>query len=136
MTNKGAQNVPQRGPRSPWGGGQNLPKKGKFVHHGHHIYCTATKIYPNMSIHSTTPAQYVLPQLGPLRHFRGQKSPERGKLCVTATVLIIERPEFSRTCRSTVPLTQHNMPPNSDWPSCDAHYCQITSAFLFFLNCS
>jgi len=27
-------------------------------------------------------------------------------------------------------VTQHNMPLNSDWPSCDAHYCQITSTFL------
>ncbi len=134
MTNKGAQNVPRRGPRSPWG--QNLPQKGKFVHHGHHIYCTATKIYPNMSIHSTTPAQYVLPQLGPLRHFRGQKSPERGKLCVTATVLIIERPEFSRTCRSTVPLTQHNMPPTPTGLAATHIIAKLLRRSCFFLNCS
>jgi len=38
---------------------------------------------------------------------------KRGNLCVTAIVFIAQQPKFTRTSRSIVPLTPHNMSPNS-----------------------
>jgi len=60
-------------------GGQNLPKKEKFVCHGHRIYRTATKIYRNMSVHSTTYAAQMFHQLGPLPPSWGINPQKKGK---------------------------------------------------------
>jgi len=52
----------QIGPRPPKG--PKPPQMGKFVRHYQRIYRTATKIYPKMSVHSTTYAAQYVPQLG------------------------------------------------------------------------
>jgi len=70
MSPKGDR-VPQRGPKSH--------QRGKFVRHGHRIYHTATKIYPNMSVHSITYAAQYVPQLGLLAPFWGHKPPYIGE---------------------------------------------------------
>jgi len=64
MSNKGAQNAPPpKWDRVPQGVGWGAkpPPKWKFVRHGHRIYRTTTKIYLNMSVHSTTLAAQCPP---------------------------------------------------------------------------
>jgi len=115
-SNKGSQIVPQRGSRPPKGG-QNLPQKEKSVRHGHRIYHTTTKIYPNMSVpltaHNMPPTLATSPKRGIKPDKRGQNLPQKGNLCITTTVFSAHQPKFTQTCRSIVPLSTHNVSPKS-----------------------
>jgi len=75
------------GTTSPKWGPKSSPK-GEIVRHGHRIYHTPTKIYPNMSVHSTTYATQYVPQPGPLSPFWGHKPQKKGNDWPSATRII------------------------------------------------
>jgi len=83
--------------------GRISPRKRTLLHHSHHIYRTATKIYPNMSVSSITCAAQYVPQLEPPPIWAiNRKMQKRGNLCITATVFkhrFVLSEKFQRVCK-------------------------------------
>jgi len=75
MSNNGAQNLTPKGPCPP-----KRDQKGKCLRHGHRVYHTATKMYPNRSVHSrpTTYASNISPNSGLFTPFGGINPQKRG----------------------------------------------------------